>query len=183
MVSSPSSSKDISTAIPVTDSISTTSSTTPGTPSLFSADASAPTRMLSQTPSPLLLVAPGVRDLLSALSDRAPFFIAPAAPFLPLTPFLPPFFFLAHVTVNAPRADPTERRAATVGANPLQIRRGVDAPAVDGRTLKIPHPATDAMGPAIDAISHQPEPQRTETPHLHRGHAPGPVASDVAAVI
>ena len=155
MVSSPSSSKDISTAIPVTDSISTTSSTPPGTPSLFSADASDPTRMLSQTPSPLLLVAPGVRDLLSALSDRAPFFIALAAPFLPLTPLadLPPFFFLAHVTVNAPRADPTERRAATVGANELQIRRGVDAPAVDGRTLKIPHPATDAMGPAIDAIS------------------------------
>ena len=176
-MSSPSSSKDISTAIPVTDSISTTSSTPPGTPSVFSADASAPTRMLSQTPSPLLLVAPGVRDLLSALSDRAPF--------LPLTPLadLPPFFFLAHVTVNAPRADPTERRAATVGANPLQIRRGVDAPAVDGRTLKIPHPATDAMGPVIDAISHQPEPQRTETPHLHRGHTPGPVASDVAAVI
>ena len=183
MVSSPSSSKDISTAIPVTDSISTTSSTPPGTPSLFSADASAPTRMLSQTPSPLLLVAPGVRDLLSALSDRAPFFI------LPLTPLadLPPFFFLAHVTVNAPRADPTERRAATVGANPF-IFRGVDA---DGRTrarvwaigLTPPHPATDAMGPAIDAISHQPEPQRTETPHLHRGHTPGPVASDVAAVI
>ena len=114
--------------------------------------------------------------------------------FLPLTPLpFAPFFFLAHVTVNAPRRDdqarvavvaavaavrPGARAAVPRGRNPHELSPcGVGGPAANARTrarrgvpTRTPRPAADAMDAPIDAIS-APRPRRTSAPHLRRPHA------------